>query len=772
MEKLGKSLNKYLMMSVMALMLVCFSVTTAFATESTVTLSGEESKTEVDGKAAEMLAKLDKTRLVAEDTIYSGEKAKPTVKLLYTDEEVKVKDEDITEQFIFETSCDNVNAGTAKVTAKITGYYETNDNGYVLDENSNKVVKEFSDAVSLTADFTITQADLSKTANVNLSKTEFTYDGLEHQPDVTVVTAAGKQLTAGTDYAVVFSNNINAGTSTAEITFKGNYTGKIQKTFVIKPYNASAASTTVITVSDVTYNGTAQTPTITVTAAGRTLVAGTDYTAACSNNTNVGTATAKIAFQGNYTGGISKSFQVKRLSISSASVTLSTTKYSYNGKDRKPGVTVKIQLASGTVTLKKDTDYTVSYSKDCKSIGTKTAVIKGKGNYSGEISKTYTVVPEKATGLKLSSRGTSSLKVTCTKAKVSGCKYQFQLKQYNSATKKWEETAVKNVSSNSATFTGLDSGRVYACYVRIYKKIDSTTYKGSWSSVMKAVTTPAKPVMSYAVRSGSKSIKAVWKAVSSATGYEIQYSTKSNFSSNVKTVKVKGKTTTSKTISGVKSSGTYYVRVRAYRTYNGKTYKGSWSSKTSTYYSNVYASYSSHYNVKNTNRSTNLRLACNAINGKVVANGEVFSFNRTVGQRTAAKGYKEATIYENGQVAGGIGGGVCQIGTAMYLTALKSNFTIVERHQHSRTVHYCKLGYDAAIAWGSKDVKFRNTSGTSIKIQIKASNGTVSVKFLTNDYRKPPKVTTKVTKSGGVYTLKRYVNGKVNFTTKSDYVND
>ena len=96
----------------------------------------------------------------------------------------------------------------------------------------------------------------------------------------------------------------------------------------------------------------------------------------------------------------------------------------------------------------------------------------------------------------------------------------------------------------------------------------------------------------------------------------------------------------------------------------------------------------------------------------------------------------------------------------------------MERYQHSLTVHYAPLGYDAAIAWGSKNLRFRNNSGVSVKVSAVASGGKLQVKFLTNTYKKPPTVTTKVTKRNGVYTLKRYVNGKCNYKTTSNYLDD
>lgn len=849
MEKWAKSLSRYLMMSAMALMLALFGATTAFAagnTGSTVEETTGAAESEEDTKTAEMLNMLDNVTLSAGDTVYSGSHAKPSVKLMYKNGKTN---SDVTEKFVFETSCKDINAGTASVTAEVTGYY------------NEKEIVSFDSPVSLEpAEFRIRPASLSKAASLNLDKTGFTYNGTAQKPVVRVsatgtvpvkkddysikytskdgtgditnagtktVTVAGKgnftgtltksytirkadfadlqlsakvssviyitdgktarrpnvtevsvKLASGTkkltsaDYgvrSVVYENNVKAGKATARIIVGGrgtNYTGtakEIQAAFTIR--------TASVSVSDVTYNGKARTPSVTVKAAGKTLSRNKDYRVTYKNNTNAGKASAVITFLGSYKGTLTKNFTVKPRSISGASVALTCTKYTYTGKDRKPGITLTMKLSS-VVTLKNHRDYEITYSKDCKSIGTKKVVIKGKGNYTGQTKTfTYTVVPETASGLKVTDRSSSSLSLSCRTAKTSGSRYQFLLKKYNSSSKQWETASTKKVTSNSVSFSGLSAGTVYACYVRICKTSGSRTYTGRYSTVMKTSTSPARPVMSYASKTGSSSMKAVWKGVSASSGYEVQYSTKSDFSSNAKTVVVKGRTTTSKNISGLNGS-TYYVRVRAYRTYAGKTYRGAWSSRVSTYYSNVYASYTTYYNSGNTNRSTNLRLACNAINGTILENGDTFSFNRIVGERTAAKGYREAIIYEGGQEVGGIGGGICQVATTLFNAALRANFTIVERYQHSMTVHYCPLGYDAAISWGSKNLKFRNNSGTSVKVDIHASGGTLSVKFLTNIYKKPPAVTTKVTVRNGVYTLRRYVNGQVNYTTRSDYLDN
>ena len=111
-----------------------------------------------------------------------------------------------------------------------------------------------------------------------------------------------------------------------------------------------------------------------------------------------------------------------------------------------------------------------------------------------------------------------------------------------------------------------------------------------------------------------------------------------------------------------------------------------------------------------TNRLTNLTLACAAINGTVVQPGETFSFNDTVGERTKAKGYKKATVYQSGEVSEDIGGGVCQVSTTLWNAAMKADCEIVERHEHSRPVSYVDKGKDATVSWTSQDMKFKNTS--------------------------------------------------------------
>ena len=143
--------------------------------------------------------------------------------------------------------------------------------------------------------------------------------------------------------------------------------------------------------------------------------------------------------------------------------------------------------------------------------------------------------------------------------------------------------------------------------------------------------------------------------------------------------------------------------------------------------------------VNNANRTTNLRLAANKINGTVLMPGETFSYNTIVGERTIAAGYRNAAIYENGQVVDGLGGGICQVSTTLYNSVLKSDLEIVERTNHMFLATYAPGGLDATVAYGSLDFKFKNNRNYPIKVVATIENGYCTVQIYglrtDNDYQ-------------------------------------
>lgn len=137
--------------------------------------------------------------------------------------------------------------------------------------------------------------------------------------------------------------------------------------------------------------------------------------------------------------------------------------------------------------------------------------------------------------------------------------------------------------------------------------------------------------------------------------------------------------------------------------------------------------YTTRYDASLKDRSTNLIIACQKINDKVVLPGEIFSYNKALGERTAAAGYKNAAVYENGQVVDGIGGGICQISSTLYNAVLLANMDVTERRNHQFITSYTPAGRDATVVYGITDFKFKNTRNYAIKIKASCSNGIAKV---------------------------------------------
>lgn len=133
--------------------------------------------------------------------------------------------------------------------------------------------------------------------------------------------------------------------------------------------------------------------------------------------------------------------------------------------------------------------------------------------------------------------------------------------------------------------------------------------------------------------------------------------------------------------------------------------------------------YKTTYSTAKTNRSTNLRLAAEKINGTVLLPGETFSYNKVVGERTIAAGFKEAGVYVNGELVDGLGGGICQISSTIFNAVMFANLKINEVYYHPYVSSYAPIGRDATVAYGSKDFKFTNSRKYAIKIECTVSGG-------------------------------------------------
>lgn len=140
--------------------------------------------------------------------------------------------------------------------------------------------------------------------------------------------------------------------------------------------------------------------------------------------------------------------------------------------------------------------------------------------------------------------------------------------------------------------------------------------------------------------------------------------------------------------------------------------------------------FSTKYMTSNVPRSTNVELAAKYINNKIILPGEEFSYNGTVGKRSAERGFKAASVYENNKMVDGLGGGICQTSSTLYGAVLYADLEVTERHEHSLEVSYAPLGMDATVAYGSLDFRFKNNTDAPLKISSSWGGGTVSVKIL------------------------------------------
>ena len=144
-------------------------------------------------------------------------------------------------------------------------------------------------------------------------------------------------------------------------------------------------------------------------------------------------------------------------------------------------------------------------------------------------------------------------------------------------------------------------------------------------------------------------------------------------------------------------------------------------------------SFGSVYDASASGRTTNLRLACQAINGTVLQPGETFSFNDVVGERTAEKGYQEGVIYISGSSEPALGGGICQVASTIYYCAMYADLEIVHREPHMFFVTYVPGGLDATVYWGSVDFQFKNSTNYPLRIDADVSGGKVNIALVGTD---------------------------------------
>lgn len=139
------------------------------------------------------------------------------------------------------------------------------------------------------------------------------------------------------------------------------------------------------------------------------------------------------------------------------------------------------------------------------------------------------------------------------------------------------------------------------------------------------------------------------------------------------------------------------------------------------------ASFTTRFDPADVNRTANIHIAANALDGLILKPGELFSFNRRVGPRIESAGYKEAPVIIDGELVPDIGGGVCQVSTTLYSAVLLAGLRVDARAPHSIPVAYVPLGLDAAVVYGAVDFRFQNDTPGHVLVKTWIEDDRVTV---------------------------------------------
>lgn len=312
--------------------------------------------------------------------------------------------------------------------------------------------------------------DLSVTKLI-LNQSEFIYTGKEIKPGVTL-TYQNTTLKAGSDYIVSYKNNIKIGNGTIIITGQGKYAKSITKSFVIRGEKLSGVN---ISGTSSTYDGKTYAPQVTLPK-GAAITYSTDgKTYRSTKPSYLKAGTYKVFYKvtkTNYqevTGNVT--IKILPKSIHKMNLSLSSNRYIYNGKERRPTVVLK----NGKVTIS-SANYTILYTSNINP-GVASVKIIGKGNYSGSITKTFLIQPSAP---KASAAGlTKGAKVNW--GKVTGASgYEVYM---SSNRKKGFAKICTSSSMQSYQKTGLIKNRTYYFKVRAYTKVGKQIIYSSYSSI-------------------------------------------------------------------------------------------------------------------------------------------------------------------------------------------------------------------------------------------------------------------------------------------------
>lgn len=420
-------------------------------------------------------------------------------------------------------------------------------------------------AGSFSVNYNVVSKDLSRASLfLNELNASYTFDGTAKEPGVRIE-MDNKTLTEGADYTVKYENNVNAGTATIRVIGAGSYAGEVTKTFAIA--KADLKNTEVVFDQDAyTATGSAITPKFTVKLGAYTLPS-RDYAVSLTNNTEIGEATLTLSAaatgSGNFTGTKTAKFNIVGKAVADLDVTVDTPTVNYDGQAKTPAVTVK----DGTVTLVKDTDYSVAYENNINA-GTAKAIVTGKGKYAGTKAVEFTI------------KGKDN---SITTDKDSYTKYVPTSKPFNLNAKNAGDAAgFTYVSSNEDVIKVSANGEVTVVDAGKADITIKTVGTKEYDPAEKTVTITVKPLKpTFKLSSpAKKQVKVLIDKEAGATRYIVEYGRNGKYYTKSITHLDNVFTRTYTTLKNRTSGKTYYVRVKAVKVMDdGTVVEGNWSAR-------------------------------------------------------------------------------------------------------------------------------------------------------------------------------------------------
>lgn len=310
---------------------------------------------------------------------------------------------------------------------------------------------------------------------VVLSKTSFVYNGKKQQPDVIVMN--GDEEVSKDKYSVFYDekDSINVGTYDVAVYVENDFGWwDFDLSYKITPKTITPSVT--LSKTTFTYSGKVQKPTITVKD-NKTTIPESNFTATYSSSPkDAGTYKITVKLKGNYSGTATASYKITPKKVT-PSVTLSKKEYFFNGKVQKPSVTVK---ADETKLAAKN--YTVTYDKGLKNVGTYKVTVKLKGNYSGSKAVSYKISP-KPTSITSAVGTDNKISVKWKKQATQITGYQIQYSQKKDFKSGNKTVTIAKPGIVSKEISKPVKGKNYFVRIRTYKKVGAKTYYSSWSKV-------------------------------------------------------------------------------------------------------------------------------------------------------------------------------------------------------------------------------------------------------------------------------------------------